>query len=248
MIDRGMTSMGGSDPRFPSTLWSQVVAAGDAGHPGRRPALEELVRRYWKPVYAHIRFQWAKDNDKAKDLTQAFFAELLERGLIEGADRDKGSFRSYLKGSLKHYLLNVRRDEGRQKRGGGTVALPLDEVVDVPWAGADPARSAEEAFDFAWRSEVLNRGTEAVRQEYENAGKAAQWQAFAQLVLPREEARPTYEEVARELGLTVAEVGHALHNLRGRLREELRGILLEGLPDPRDLDTEWAVVFARRQP
>ncbi len=234
-----MTSMGGGDLRFPPTQWSQVLAArrSDAS------ALEALLGRYWKPVYAYVRFEWSKDNETAKDLTQAFLLSLLEGGAFEAVAPEKGRFRDFLKVSLANFLRKAHRDAGRLKRGGGALRVPFDEVEAAAGPEADPARTAAEAFDRAWRSGVLQRGLEALRAELAAKGKQVRWEVFERLVLREGGEAATYAEEATRLGITVSDVTNHLHAARKRLRETLRGILLEGLSDPSDLDDEWSAVL-----
>ncbi len=241
-----VTSLGGRDARFPPTLWSQVLSAKDLESPEHRGALEELIRRYWKPVYAYVRFQWSRDNESAKDLTQAFFTALLEKDGLAGVAPEKGRFRSFLKASLKHFLANAKRDQGRLKRGGGRAAVPFEEAGEVPGGGPDPAATAEEAFDRAWRSGVLQQALDAVRVGTIAAGKEIQWRAFAAAVLDDAEPRPVQEEVARRLGISLTDLTNHLHAVRKRLRETLRVILADGLAQEIDLDTEWKDVLRIR--
>lgn len=243
MTGRDMTSMGGGDARFPATLWSQILSARDPEHPANRTALDELIRRYWKPVYAYVLFQWAHDGDKAKDLTQAFFTVFIEKDFLKSVDPGKGNFRSFLKATLKHFLLNAKRDERRLKRGGDGVRIPFEEVQETVAHESDPAKDAEDAFDRAWRSTVLDQGIASLREELTAAGKQHQWQVFESIVLIKTDKPPTYEEVARKLKLNVTDVTNHLHAVRKKLRESLRRTLLEGLADPGDLDTEWRSVL-----
>lgn len=244
MDHRQNTSLGGGDARFPPTLWSQVLAARDPATPGHREAFDVLIRRYWKPVYAYVRFQWSRDNEAAKDLTQAFFTALLEKDGLHGVTPDKGHFRSFLKAALKHFLVNAKRDEARLKRGGGRVAVPFEEALEIP-AGGDPAQNAEQAFDRAWRTEVLRQALDATREETLATGKEIQWRAFAAAVLDDAEPRPPQDEIARKLGITLTDITNHLHAVRKRLREALRRILADGLAQPIDLDTEWKSVLKR---
>lgn len=241
----GMTDIGGDDARFPPTLWSQVLSAQDPGHPEHRIALEELIRRYWKPIYAYIRYQWSSDNEQAKDHTQAFFTAVLEKDFLKGVDPAKGNFRAFLKGALKHFLLKRRRDEKRLKRGGGSVQVPFEEAEEISSDGADPAKDAEEAFDRAWRRAILEQGIKTVREDLTAAGKSAQWQVFESAVLAEVEVKPTYEQIAERLGIGVSDVANHLHAVRKKLREHLRRHLIEGLGNPADLDTEWRAFRGR---
>lgn len=238
-----VTSLGGGDLAFPQTLWSQVLAAGDPGQARHREAIEALAARYWKPIYAFIRFRWAKDNEEAKDLTQAFVASLIERGSLADVGPEKGRFRSFLKAALGNFLRNARRDELRLKRGSGAARVPLDEVEGIAAAGPDPAASAEEAFDRAWRSEVIGRAIEDLRTTLEREARPTRWLVFEAIVLADGDARPTYDEVAARLRIKPTDVTNHLHAARMTLRELLRSALLESLSDPSSLPDEWKSVL-----
>jgi RNA polymerase sigma-70 factor (ECF subfamily) len=114
-----------ADGRFATTEWSLVLAAGDSQAPGSREALESLCRTYWYPVYAQIRFR-GRDSETAKDLTQGFFAELLEKRSIRLADPQRGRFRSFLKSSIDHFVSHERQRAAALKRGGGKSPISLD--------------------------------------------------------------------------------------------------------------------------
>src|SRR5262245_7703293 len=102
------TDLGGTSPAFRTTMWSDIVAAGDPGNPGARENLDRLIRTYWKPAFAYLQASWRLSVEDAKDCTQAFFARLLERDSWASISRDKGSFRSYLKGALKYFMINFK--------------------------------------------------------------------------------------------------------------------------------------------
>ncbi|MBI4617642.1 MAG: sigma-70 family RNA polymerase sigma factor [Planctomycetes bacterium] len=243
MRGRDLTSLGGGDLRFPSTLWSRVVSARDDEEEARRRAMEDLILRYWKPAYAYVRFEWGRDNEAAKDLTQSFFAAFLEKEFLKQVAPEKGRFRSFLKTALANFLRKARRDERRLKRGGGALRIPWEEVGDVRDPGPDPARTAEEAFDRVWRSEIVARGIRELQELLEAGGRRVQWEVFEALVLDETEPSPTREQVAARLGLRLPQLDHHLHAARDQLRRLLKGILVEGLADPRDLDDEWSAVL-----
>src|SRR5713226_9600277 len=117
------------DRRFPTTRWTLVVSAGEGDARGSRDALAELCGLYWYPLYIYVRRQGA-DADQAQDLTQGFFAKVLEKNYIEEARHDRGRFRSFLLASLKHFLANERDRDQALKRGGGSVDIPIDMCLD----------------------------------------------------------------------------------------------------------------------
>ncbi len=145
------TSLGGPDGSIPATLWTDILGARDRAK--SRAALERLIDRYWKPVYFFIRRRGATIED-SKDLAQAFFADLLERGAIERADPSRGRFRSWLLACLRHFLADAGDKARAAKRGGLIASLDAaesDYARDVPSAGPSP----DEAFHRKWAMDLL---------------------------------------------------------------------------------------------
>jgi RNA polymerase sigma factor (sigma-70 family) len=244
MAREPMTDLGAASSAFPRTAWSVILAAGDPGHPDGRKALERLIGEYWKPVYAYFRYEWSRDTEKAKDLTQAFFTSLLERNVLARVEPGVARFRAFLRASLSNFAANAAREERAAKRGGACQELPFEEALGVPGREADPVESAQEAFDRAWRSEVLERGLAVVKDDLVARGQERDWRVFEAAVLA-EDPRPRSDEVAERFGVKTTDVTNYLHAVRKRLRQALREILLESLADPRDLDDEWRSVLGR---
>src|SRR5215831_2007932 len=120
--------MGGArGSNFPTTSWSLVLAAAAIPTPDSRASLEALCKGYWQPIYAFIRRN-GYDRDQAQDLTQAFFATMLEKNYLGDADRERGRFRTFLLASVKHFLANEWDKEHALKRGGGQMAVPIDPI------------------------------------------------------------------------------------------------------------------------
>ena len=161
-----------SDARFPSTCWSRVVAAADPGHPEARAALAELCAAYWFPVYALVRRK-GHDPDAALDLTQDYFARLLEKPVLAAADRRKGRFRAFLLTDCVHFLANAHDRAGALKRGGGRTFVPIDAGAAEGRYGAEPAHdlTPERLFERTWALTLLAAVFEALRREYESEGK-----------------------------------------------------------------------------
>lgn len=204
---------------FPTTLWSQIVGGvGGAGGAGaatsaqRSAALETLIERYWQPVYCAVRFGWRLSIEDAKDATQSFFADLLERDVLADVSPDKGRLRAYLKAALKHFLLNRQRDAGRVRRGGGQRALPLDHAERLEASEGTP----DEVLDEQWVGNVLARSVDALRRELVEGGKDEVWEAFRRYDLAHEGV--TYAALARDLGWKESDVRNRLHAARLRLR------------------------------
>ena len=151
------TSLGGQPKGFPDTTWGMISRVRDPGASSHRAGVETLCRRYWKPVYRYLRIAWAKSNDDAKDLTQAFLLWLVEGEALAKYAPDRGSFRAYIKVLLRNFAEHQDRALSRLKRGGHVRIVDLDggeaPLKDV-LAGTDSADPGQ-SFDHAWRSEVI---------------------------------------------------------------------------------------------
>jgi len=227
---------------FPPTRWSIVRDARPSGPQDSRLALERLAEAYWGPVYWLIRRGWREESEDAKDLTQDFFARLLERGGIEGFEPEKGRFRSFLFAAVKHFMLQHRRDDSRQKRGGGRVPFAIQDLEGRGLEPADPRRAPEEVFQEEWVASLLRQSVGELREEYRLAGKEASFRTFEMYDLA-EEPRPTYAEIAARLHLAEHDIHNHLVNVRRRLKEVLRAHVRETLADPADLDDEMRLLF-----
>jgi RNA polymerase sigma factor (sigma-70 family) len=229
MAGRNDTEIGGVASAFPSTQWSVLHEARDRCSPGYRQAMAELCRVYWKPIYLYLRSSRAMDNERAKDLTQLFLLEILEGDLLSRFSPDHGSFRAYLRGALRLFLLEDHRDENALKRGGGRTVVSIDReeegrlAAKADSAGADP----EQLFDRQWADTVLEQAVAALREEL--AGKVA-FRVFDRYELnPPPEGPPSYAELAREFSLKESDISNQLMASRKRLRElvvaRLRGLV-----------------------
>lgn len=207
--------------RFPSaTAWSVVLGAADRDSAGWRTHFESLVRKYWRPVWRYLVRRWSLAPEDAADLTQEFFARLLEEGTLRKASPAKGRFRVFLKLELRDLVVENLRRNAALKRGGGTALFPLSEADRNPRRPAEEA-SPEEEFDRAWAATVLAAALERLEKELRAQGRdqtLAVFRACAVSAPPR-----TYRECAEALGISVTDVGNHLF----RARQEFRRILLE---------------------
>src|SRR5437867_2750392 len=144
------TATGGLEREFPSTVWSDILAAGDPKNPNHRARLSGLVQAYWKPVYAYVRTAWRTSIEDSKDLTQAFFAHLLDKGYLGSLRADRGSFRGYLKKALKHFLIDAGRAAQARRPEGPVVSLEAMPKVLERLAPASPNESPEQVYDREW--------------------------------------------------------------------------------------------------
>src|SRR5438046_4298853 len=149
----------GANRVFATTHWSVVLAAKEGDSPSVQEALEKLCRTYWYPLYAYLRRRGCTEHD-AQDLTQGFFAQLLERRSIQGVEREKGKFRSFLLASLNYYVADVRDRANAQKRGGGREVFSLDAQAAEERYRLEPAdeRSPDKLFERRWALTLLDQG------------------------------------------------------------------------------------------
>ena len=229
---------------FQSTCWSLVLAAGDRGAPRADEAMAALCATYWYPVYAFVRRR-GHDADAASDLTQAFFARLLEKGDLRAADRERGRFRTFLLVVCKRFLANEHDRATAAKRGGGRVIASFDARDAEGRYHREPIHdlTPEAIFERRWASTLLDAVFDRIRGEFDRAGKAEQFEALKATLTGDSQARP-YAEVAERLGMTEGAVQAAAHRLRKRFREEVRAAVAETLDDPADLDDEIRDLFA----
>ena len=229
---------------FATTHWTVVLAAGRGSSPQADVALEELCRTYWYPLYAYVRRQGHSRED-AEDLTQGFFARLLEKNYLEGVTSDKGKFRAFLLVAVKRFLANEWDYANRQKRGGGVTPLSLD------WQDADtryqinPADhlSPDKLYDRAWAVIMLERVITRLRDENGAEGKASLYEQLKPFLMMGKSEIP-YAQAAAALKLTEGAVRVAVHRLRRRYRELLREEITQTLADPAQADEEMQALFS----
>jgi RNA polymerase sigma factor (sigma-70 family) len=222
------TTLGGGDRAFPETTMGFAGGLGDPDGPGYLRALETLCARYWKPVYSFLRISWAKSNDDAKDLTQAFFLNLLEDPALRRFDPACGGFRAYLKTLLRRFASREERDRLRLKRGGGVKTLPLaGDAPDVPDPHADP----EQVFERVWLEDLVRQAVEQVRASCPPA-RFRVYEAYTAAEPP-----PSYAELAARLEIGVGEVEKSLHLTREAIRREVRARVVESAGD--GAEAEW---------
>jgi DNA-directed RNA polymerase specialized sigma24 family protein len=177
------TAIRGWNGAFHTTHWSEILDARSNDEPQRHAALEDLLGRYWKPVYCYLRCK-GYDDEAAKDLTQGFFCEVvLGRGLVQEADRARGRFRIFLLTALEHYAVSVHRAERAKQRmpEGGFIRLEGVEGL----SGPRPVHYAtpNELFDYAWASTLLDQVLAEVARKCHEKGKGTHWEVFQAKVL-----------------------------------------------------------------
>ncbi len=223
---------------FQTTHWSVVLAAGQLVTPQAEAALETLCRIYWYPLYAYVRRQGHPPED-AQDLTQEFFARLLEKEFLKFADQARGRFRSFLLKSLQHFLVNEWVRGQAQKRGGGQQILPLDEESAERIYQQEPSASlaAQSLYDKRWAVTLLDRAMERLGADYAAAGKRDVFDHLKHLLLT-EGSGEIYHEAAHQSGLSEGAVKVAVHRLRQRFRAAVRAEIAQTVATPEKVDEE----------
>jgi RNA polymerase sigma-70 factor (ECF subfamily) len=235
--------------RFATTHWSLIVAAQGRDSGEAREALAALCLSYWYPVYAFIRRQ-GHSWDQAQDLTQEFFARLLEKDALAMVDPAKGRFRSFLIAACKHFLSNERDRANAQKHGGGRVVVPLDFQTAESRYNLEPSHylTPERLFERRWALMLLDQVLSRLKQEFEAADKTMLFNRLKRFLLLGKASGEKYAEAAQELGATEGAVKVAVHRLRRRYRELLREEIGRTVNDPRQIDDEIRSLFAALGP
>lgn len=233
-----------SAPRqFLTTRWSMVAAAGKGQSSEAGDAMADLCKAYWYPLYAFLR-RSGKGQVEAQDLTQAFFTSLIEKRGLRAAEPNKGRFRSYILGALRHFLSNEHDRAAALKRGGEFKFHSLDWESAEGKLGPEPqARtSPESAFDRDWALVLVDRAFERTRDDFERAGKATLFAALSTCLTEGEPPKP-YSELCADLDLGEGAFRVAVHRARRHFRECLRREIAETLSDPSKLDEELNSLF-----
>jgi RNA polymerase sigma factor (sigma-70 family) len=228
---------------FTTTRWSIVLAA-QGPSPAAKEALEKLCRTYWRPIYGFVRRKGVR-TEEAKDLTQGFFALLLERRDLNAVRREKGRLRSYLLTSLKHFLTNEHNRAMAIKRGEGQQLIPLEDLSERERVGFEPAETlpADQIYERRWALSLLDEVLTRLGDEYRAAGN---FQLFDRLQksLTDEPDRPSPADTAREFGMTESAVRQASYRLRQRYRQLLREEIAHTVMVPGDIEDELRHLIA----
>jgi RNA polymerase sigma factor (sigma-70 family) len=233
--------------RFATTRWSIVLAAGGAsGSESSRDALAELCETYWYPLYAFLRTRGHSAED-AEDLTQSFFARLIEKHAVQHADPSRGRFRSFLLTSLKHFSVNEYHRGIAQKRGAGVPILSLEFERAEGRFQREPAsaETPESSFDRRWALALLERVLARLEQEMLRSGKGPQYGRLKSY-LTRDEPQTRYAEAARDLDMSEGGLKVAVHRLRRRFRDLVLDEIAQTVSSADEVDDElrhlWAAV------
>ena len=236
--------MAGGQPRFATTHWSVVLAAGKSSAPRQKQALETLCQSYWFPLYAYLRRR-GYDTHRAEDLTQAFFERILEKKDLQTADPKHGKFRSFLLVRLKYFLSDERDRAQAKKRGGDRKVLSLSTENAEGHYNLEPATqlSPEMLFEKAWALTVLERTMNLLEAEMAKKNKQELFDHLKIYLTTDKDAIP-YQNVAMELSMTEGSVRVAVHRLRRQYRKLLRGEIAQTVADEDQIDDEMGSLFA----
>jgi RNA polymerase sigma-70 factor (ECF subfamily) len=232
------------DGSFKTTQWSLVSACGDSADPAlRREALSALCRLYWPPVYQYIRCR-GNDAESARDLTQGFFARLLEKKFVRKADRERGRFRSFLLTCVKRYVADERDRVQARKRGGELNILPLEfETAEssIQHEPADP-RTPETIFEKRWAVTVVKQAVSRLEQEMQRSGRQKLFRRLRPWLTGTDPAS-SYQMLAADLEMSEQALRVTIHRLRRRLGTLLREEVASTLSDPAQLDAEMHALY-----
>jgi RNA polymerase sigma-70 factor (ECF subfamily) len=244
------TVHGQSDP-FAPTHWSVIIAAGrsEADPELARAALAQLCQTYWAPLYSFVRSRGHAVYD-AQDLTQSFFAYLIEHKIYAHADREKGKFRSFLLASLKNFLGHAYDREQTLKRGGSLDFLPLDDaraeaaesLFQTHFADGEPT-GEDRLFERSWAEALVGAGLERLSAEYQSEGKQSLFQQLRIFLTGSADPLPAYDQLAVKMGLPASTLRSHVTRLRMRYRELLRAEVRQTVESEAEVDGELHELF-----
>ncbi len=236
---RDSSTAGGDNGWFANTHWSIVWAARNGDSQVALEALNKLCAAYWRPLFHYLRRR-GSDFEEARDLTQGFFAHLLEAEQLRHLQHQEGRFRSFLLTLLNHYVSDQRDKAQALKRGGGQTPVFLDALSEEERYRTEPVEgiSPELVFDRCWAQTVVDRARQRLREEYRAAGNEALFEALHHLPPGRNANGSSYAEIAARLGMTESAVTSANHRLRRRQAEVIREEVAQTVAGREDIDGE----------
>jgi RNA polymerase sigma-70 factor (ECF subfamily) len=234
----------GEPRQFATTRWSLILSAAhsEGDDQKSREALNELCRNYWRPVFS---FVWRRGHsmEDAQDLTQDFFASILQRNWLQHAEPGRGRFRSFLVKSLQNFLISANEKSRALKRGGDVKFVSWDDwMAQAPSqlsisAQAIDSLPPERLFDLRWAATVVEHALRRLSEECESKGKRRLFHALSShLTAERDEV--SFAQLSTELGIAETAVIKQLHNLRQRYRSLLRDEVAQTVADPGQVEDE----------
>lgn len=220
-----------------------MLAAGQAAPGDARQALEQLCGVYWYPLYAYVRRRGHDPHD-AEDLTQSFFARLLEKNYVAHADRERGRFRTFLLAALNHFLADEWDKTRRLKRGGGREIISFDAVSAAERYRLEPLdpMDAAKLYERRWVTTLFDQVLARLEQEFRDTGKKELFAGLKSSLLAEPDS-PGYAELGARLGLKEGAVKQAVHRMRRRYRELFREEIAQTVAGPADVNDELNYLF-----
>ena len=238
---------GGADGRFPSTRLSVIVAARSEDTGVRQQALDRIAAVYWKPVYKYIRLHWLKSKEDAQDLTQEFFARVIEKDFLAGYDPERARLRTFLRTCVDALVANEARAARRLKRGGGAAVLPLDFQLaehELSPLAQSASGNPDELFEREWVRSLFSLAVEELQRACEKRGKLSHFRLFERYDLEdSEERRLSYRDLALEFGLEVTDVTNYLAYVRREFRRIALDLLREMTANEEEFRREARALF-----
>jgi RNA polymerase sigma-70 factor (ECF subfamily) len=217
---------------FRTTRWSMVARAAAPADPHAHTALAEMCHDYWPPLYAFAR-RFGRSPQDAEDLTQSFFAALIEKNTLAAAEQSRGKLRTFLLAAFQHHIADAAKREQALKRGGGAELLSIDATAAEEWFACEPAEreTPETLYHRRWAMMMLERALDALIAERAADGHGAAMQVLRPFLSLTAPGAATYEEAAQQLGWTVNATRVAVFRLRARYREVLLALIAATLQD-----------------
>jgi DNA-directed RNA polymerase specialized sigma24 family protein len=237
------TTMGGAEERFQTTCWTEMLEARTLDEARRRERVDELLKKYWKPVYCYLRRK-GHSNDFAKDMTQDFFYEVvLGRELIQRADKTKGRFRTFLLTALDRYASDIYHKETAKKRLAKSQQIPLETADPTTLTGTKPDLRPDQVFHHMWASQVLNQVLDSMKTDCHNSGKSIHWEVFnAKVIRPilDDTEPPSLKELCAKHGIdSERKASDMIYLLKRQFRTAMRRFLRQFVESDSEVDDEF---------
>ena len=229
---------------FHTTSWTLIRAASADPTADSREALAALCQKYWHPVYAFVRGR-GYDPEQSQDLTQEFFALLIEKNYLSNADAKRGRFRFFLLAAVKHFLANEWDRANRLKRGGGQISVSIDLAEAEGWPPLALMEQAtpESLYERRWAWSLLENVISKLRAEFADAGKADEFDKLS-MFLNRDSDSTRYETLAKDMGISSGALRMSVYRMRRRYRSLLRAEIAESVSRPEEVDEELRFLFS----
>ena len=247
MIDNEETMMGGSNRAFQTTWWTVIGDINTEDETCRQSSLNDLLKRYWKPVYIYLRRKGYND-DQAKDLTQGFFQEVvLGRKLPQRADKAKGRFRTFLLTALDHYLVNVHRQQTSKKCIPKDKLIHLEQVNPAELSEPPDELTAEESFNYAWVSSLLDQMLIEVEADCRKLGMKVHWQLFQDRILQpimENTSAPSISDICKNFGIeSEAKASNMILTVKRRFQTALKRHLRQSVSSGAEVGEELGEIM-----